>query len=151
MGWGGKGPSIQNPSLSFWDYCRTSFMCTAIPPDTPLTQHFTTRVFELSSDIIPLYMILNSKTLVVKTIHFRIHFVPFLYRFSLNYYGLFVIVLPCANINFSLFDHLVEKSPIKRLVKNKRQKHHFQYKNNDTTIVKGYKKCMVFLLPAFSN
>ena len=92
-------------------------MCTAIPPDTPLTQHFTTRVFELSSDIIPLYMILNSKTLVVKTIHFRIHFVPFLYRFSLNYYGLFVIVLPCANINFSLFAHLVEKSPIQRLEK----------------------------------
>ena len=30
------------------------------------TIHFTTRVFQLSSDIIPLYVILNSKTLVVK-------------------------------------------------------------------------------------
>ena len=81
-------------------------MCTAIPPDTPLTQHFTTRVFELSSDIIPLYMILNSKTLVVKTIHFRIHFVPFLYRFSLNYYGLFVIVLPCVRSRLPVFTPL---------------------------------------------
>ena len=47
------------------------------------------------------------------------HIVPFFYRKYLNYYGVFVIYILCANFTVSHFSYLVEKSPRKRLEKKK--------------------------------
>ena len=51
------------------------------------------------------------------------HIVPFFYRKYLNYYGVFVIYILCANFTVSHFSYLVEKSPRKRLEKKNRQKY----------------------------
>ena len=67
--------------------------------------------------IIPLYI---CGTIYFTTSVFELSIfadVPFFYRMYLNYYGLFVIYILCANFTVSHFSYLVEKSPRKRLEK----------------------------------
>ena len=73
--------------------------------------------------IIPLYI---CGTIYFTTSVFELSIfadVPFFYRMYLNYYGLFVIYILCANFTVSHFSYLVEKSPRKRLGKKNRQKY----------------------------